>query len=394
MKAPGASRVALTTLARGPGWGPSLAVAAVAFAVFRAATEVVGLVVTARRGPAAPPGGSGPLGMWRQWDVNWLIDISRQGYRALSHVVAADGSVKDGTAFPPAMPLLLRGTSALGLSAEAGTLLLSGLFLLLALAVLYRLTTINVGSDVARWTLVFLLVYPFSLFFATGYAESLVLLGTVSAFYAARRTLGLVAGIAVSVALMAKVVAVVALLALTVEWLGWEPGAPVGRRRGSVVGLVALWLPPLVAVGAWMAYLGATFGDPLRFVKAQRLWGRAVGFPLHDLGLVVGGSTNAGVRFIDGLDLLALVLVGVMTVYAFRRLRPSSGVLLAVYFLVFAFNTSLQSNGRHLSPLFPIFVGLAHVTQRRPWLRWPLLVGQLSLAVLLTARFVTGHWAG
>ena len=238
------------------------------------------------------------------------------------------------------------------------------------------------------------LVYPFSLFFGTGYAESLALLGTVAAFLYARRRIWLLAGIAVAVALLAKVVFIVLLVPLTVEWLGWDPAAEPRRVRRTPVGLAALWMPPLLALGAWMAYLGRAFGDPLRFLAAQKLWGRSLGLPAQQVGMIFDSHVNSGIRAINALDLAAVVLLLVMAVYAFRHLRASYGVLLGVFVVIFAFNTSLESNGRHLSVLFPIFLGLAHWTEGRTWVRVVLVVVQLPVAALLVARFATGHWAG
>jgi len=169
-------------------------------------------------------------------------------------------------------------------------------------------------------------------------------------------------------------------------------GLTIDRRR--LLRLVALWLPALAALGGWMLFLQLEFGQPLRFLAAQKGWGRALGLPLAQVGYVFDPTRNAGVRFIDAIDSLSLLLLAAMTVYVYRRVRPAYGVFLGLLLAVFVFNTSLISNGRHLGVLFPIFIGFSVWTQRRPWLRWVLLVAQLPLSVLLVARFASGHWAG
>ena len=195
-------------------------------------------------------------------------------------------------------------------------------------------------------------------------------------------------------ALLAKIVFILLLLPLSMEALEWRGGLGVTLDRRRAGRLLALWLPALLALGAWMLYLQAEFGNPLRFLAAQQGWGRAIGLPLAQIGYIFDGSRNLGVRFIDAIDSLSLVLLAVMGVYVYRHVRRTYGVLLGVFLLVFLFNSSLISNGRHLAVLFPIFIGFAVMTERRRWLRPVLVLVQLPLALLLVTRFATGHWAG
>ncbi|MFN2462519.1 MAG: hypothetical protein ABR573_01285 [Candidatus Dormibacteria bacterium] len=376
-------------------WREGLVAAAAAFAVFRVLTELVGLAA-AYRGSAPGQALSDPsvtYRVWSQWDFNWFSDIAAKGYRALGHVVTG-GRAHDGAAFPPAMPLLLRAGGAVGLPAGATGVLVSAVFLLLALAALYILVRDDHDASVARWTLVLLLAYPFAFFLGTGYAESLVLLCAVGAFLAARRRAWWVAGILVGVALLAKIVFILLVIPISLEAIEWGGGIPSSIRRRHLPRLLATWVPVITALGAWMIYQQVVLGDPLRFLKAQRGWERALGLPLAQVAYIFDPARKLGVRFINSVDTLALLVLAVMTVCVYRRVRPTYGVLLALLLAVFTFNTSLASNGRHLAVLFPIFLGLAIMTERRTWLRPLIVVAQLPLALLLLSRFVTGHWAG
>jgi hypothetical protein len=292
------------------------------------------------------------------------------------------------------MPLLMRAGEAVGLLPNTAGVLWSCLFLGLALVMLYALVRGDHGPDAARWTLLFLLVYPFALFLGVAYAEALVLLCVVAAYMATRRGWWWVAGALVGVALLAKIVLILLVVPLALECMEWDGGRRLVLDRRRVANLVALVVPPILALGGWMLYLQAIFGQPLRFLTAQKGWGRAVGLPVDQVLYIVRSGGNAGIRFINAVDLLAVVVLGVMAVYLYRRVRPSYGVLLGLFFLLFTFNTSLQSNGRHLVVLFPVFIGLALWTAGRSWLRVALVAVQVPLAVALIARFATGHWAG
>jgi hypothetical protein len=376
-------------VALGVGFGALLA--------FRLSMEAVGLVSAFRGGVlgmvVARPGRL--VSIWKHWDVDWFSDIATRGYAALGHVVSGN-QVQDAAAFPPAMPLLMRLGAAVGLPADVTGLAFGTLFLGLALALLYQLALMDFGPSVAAWTLAFLLVYPFALFLGTAYAESLVLLGAVGAWWAARRGRWWLAGLMIAAALLAKIVFVLLLVPLSLEAMAWHRGRTTRAPLDMAVArrLVGLWVPPLLGLAAWTLYQQLVLGSPLRFLTAQRGWGRAIGLPLGQVGLVFDPGINAGVRFIDAIDSLALVLLAVMTVYVYRRVRPAYGVFLGVILAVFTFNTSLISNGRHLAVLFPVFIGFAVWTARRPALRWLLVLAQLPLGVLLIGRFATGHWAG
>ncbi|HEV1998378.1 MAG TPA: hypothetical protein VGR61_09660 [Candidatus Dormibacteraeota bacterium] len=362
------------------------------FLAFRGVMEAIGLVAGFRSHVVSGLGSA--LDVWNHWDVGWFSNLSQHGYRALSHVMDTPGMYHDGTAFPPAMPLLMRAGSVIGLSPNAAGIVWSCLFLALALGLLYHLAREDRGPDVARWSIVFLLVYPFALFLGVAYAEALVLLCAVGAYVAARRGLWWVAGVAVGVALLAKIVLVLLLLPLALECLGWDGRMNLVVDRRRISQLAALFAPALLALATWMLYLQVEFHEPLRFLTAQKGWGRAVGLPTEQVLYIFRHGGNAGIRFINAVDLVAVAILGAMAVYTYRRVRPTYGVLLGLFFVLFALNTSLESNGRHLVVLFPLFVGLAVWTEKRNFLRALLVVVQLPLAVALVARFATGHWAG
>ncbi|MFN2465400.1 MAG: hypothetical protein ABR598_03940 [Candidatus Dormibacteria bacterium] len=374
----------------------ALVTALIALVGFRLSTETVGLVA-AYRGRAVGrvfhhPGSLAVI--WRQWDVGWFARIATQGYPASANVRGFHGEHFDGTAFPPAMPVLMAAGRAVGVDPSLAGLLVSTLFLFVALALLFRLVRLDHPDGVARWTLAFLLVYPFALFLGTAYAEALVLMATVAAWLAARGGRWWVAGVMVGVALLGKIVFIVLLVPLSLEAVGWDGRFRVQLDRPAALRLLRLWLPALAALGAWMLYLGIQFHEPTRFLSAQRGWGRAVGLPFGQVADIFRPAVHLGIRLSYAIDTLALVDLVAMTVYVYRRVRPAYAALLAVIAAIFLFNTSLQSNARHLGILFPIFIGLAVMTQGRRWVRVVLVAVQLPIAALAVARFATGQWAG
>src|SRR5699024_9465323 len=111
---------------------------------------------------------------------------------------------------------------------------------LVALYVLYRLAELELGEQVARRSCWYLALFPGSLFFLAPYTESLYLLLTVCAFFAARRSQWLIAGLSAAVAGATRNVGAFLIVPLSVElamqYRAAPPAArPALRRR-------ALWI--------------------------------------------------------------------------------------------------------------------------------------------------------
>ena len=131
-----------------------------------------------RRSAASATSSSAPLA---RWDAVWFLAIANarlRGGRLAAH------------AFFPLYPLLSRGLAELG-GGSAGALLIAAYAVSLAaffaaLVLLYRLAALELGRRAAGPTVLLLCVFPASLFFGAPYSESLFLLCSVGAFYAAR----------------------------------------------------------------------------------------------------------------------------------------------------------------------------------------------------------------
>ena len=108
-----------------------------------------------------------------------------------------------------------------------------------------------------------------------------------------------------------------------------------------------------------MIFCAARFDDPLAFVHAEAGWNRAFAWPWHLVARTVGDLWH--LRFLDTsvastdefVSAVTMVLLVVATVSAFRHLRRSYAILLAVLTLTFACNTILESTARESLVMFP-----------------------------------------
>ncbi len=163
-----------------------------------------------------PLGGFGDvvLSPLARWDAVWYLGIADSGY---------GDADSPRTAFFPLYPLLARGAGELGGGSRGAVLLaaygVSLAALLAAMVLLYRLTALELGRRAAAPALLLLCVFPASLFLGAPYAESLFLLCSVGAFYAARTGHWAWAGLAGAAASATRSAGVLLLVPLVVLYL-------------------------------------------------------------------------------------------------------------------------------------------------------------------------------
>jgi hypothetical protein len=352
----------------------------------------------------APIGGLGEalLTPLARWDAVWYLGIAANGYT---------GEGPD-TAFFPLYPLLV---SALGgFSSSHAALLVSAYVVSLsaflgALVLLHRLVVLELGERAARSTILLVAFFPAALYFGAPYSESVFLLVSVGAFYAARTGHWAWAGACAALASSTRSAGIVLLVPLLVMYLR----ADAERRRFDVLWLA---LAPL-GVGAYCVYLELAHDDAFAFLHLQEAWFR------HFAGPFVGiwdGAVAAwdGVRqlasgsrehvyfeqagddpfrvAVHNLALFAFLVFALVAAWgALRRLPLQYGAyVVAALALPLSFPVTpqpLMSLPRFLAVLFPLFMWLALVCEERRALR-PVLAVSAALLVLATVLFAAWEW--
>src|SRR4051794_4610554 len=308
-----------------------------------------------------------------RWDSAWYLDIAHSGYAGPS------------SAFFPLYPVLVRGFAFVS---APGALLISAYAvslaaLLGALYLMHRLVTLELGSaDVARDAVLFLAVFPGALWFGALYSESLFLLLSVGAFYAARTDRWAWAGGCAALASATRSAGIVLLVPLVL--LGWDSR----ERRLRDLGWIALAPAGLVI---YSVYLAASIGDGFAYLHLQEVWFRSFAGPF---GAVPDGAVAAwdGLRQIlsgqrahvyfteagggpiapawHNVGLFAFLVLGVVGVVGVgRRLPRAYGAYVVVALaLPLSFPVGpqpLMSLPRFLAVLFPLFMWLALVCRPR-----------------------------
>ena len=306
--------------------------------------------------------------VWARWDSYWFIRIAHHGYDVAS----------GAPAFYPLYPGLVAAAGRI----VGGHYVLGGLVVSLAAAagsfiLLHRLAAQLVGDAVARRSVLYLAVYPMSLFLQAVYSESVFLLVALAAFLAAERRRFVLAGCCCGLALLARPTGIAVLVGVAL--LAWR-----GRRLPGVGAVVA---PAAALFALFPLTLWIEGRQPFAFVHVERLWYRhtatlgplgglweaarttwisleqlTVGSPTHTYGPAVGADHFAALN----LEATAFFLVATaLSIVAWRRLGAPYGLmaLIAVVAPVAtpAVDQPLLSMPRFTLVAFPIFIALAQV---------------------------------
>jgi hypothetical protein len=340
-----------------------------------------------------------------RWDATWYLDIARHGYRREAIEPA----------FFPLYSVLVRALGEITRSEIFAAIAISLAAFAAALVLLHRLTTLELGAEVAGRTVVLLAFFPTALFFSAVYTEALFLLLELGAFYAARRGRWAWAGALGALGsatrntgwLIAPVLLVLYLYGPRGDREPDVPGAS-GLRPRYALRRDVLWIA-VVPVGlfAYLAYMQIHFGDWLApYHAAQDYFHRNFDGPFS--ALWQGGEKAwDGVRDILSGDgpfgpaarkiALFLVACGALgaCVGVIRRLPAAYGAFALISIvpaLSFPYPPGpLASSLRYLVVVFPLFMWLGmRLTDRRAYIA--VVAGFAVMLAYCAGMFATWHF--
>jgi mannosyltransferase PIG-V len=327
------------------------------------------------------------LAAWARWDAGWYLSIAERGYWF-------DPKGASSVAFFPLLPLSMKGLGTLTGNYAAAGLLIANLAALGAVLALWRWVRAEAGLAAAERATLWLLVYPFSFYFHSIYAESLFFLLVTLTFHASAQGQRLAAGIWAGLAAATRPMGALLTPALAWGlWRDWRAGRPARGRDAIAV------LLPVAGLGAYMAYLWAAFGDPLVFWKAhvvgwhvQLQWTEAMYWRETLETLIRPTRMRSYTDLLQLIRVLLPVVFVALTVQVFRRLGAVPGIYTALSVVV-AVGFAPQSVGREFLAAVPAFAVLGLVGPRG-MLGETLRLCSLGLLIVFVFAFVTGHFVG
>jgi hypothetical protein len=373
-------------------------------ALFLGITYAAGALLASQHNRMAGTSALELLQRWDQWDARWFVGIAQFGYTGYRPGTSA--------AYYPLMPLAthlvavpllpLFGTTAYLI---AGVLVSNAAFLG-ALLALHALVRREYSTNVANAAVLFLAVYPKSLFTFTAYSESLFLLTSIAAILYLRRGQFIWAGALIGLATLDRAVGVVLAVPFVIEMV-----QHAGRdwRAWLKNGWPLMSIP--AALGAYMLYLHAVLGDPFAAQHAELYWRRTFTLPVQTIWVAITntfalpfGSTYQFNRVFD-LAILALgcALLAVPHTPWGRRQHIQMPLSMQAYgwvALLFPLTEPIagylpdyiSSFSRYALAAFPLFIILAQLTERRPCWHEAILVTSVALLLIFTVGFLLGSY--
>jgi Gpi18-like mannosyltransferase len=362
---------------------------AVTFIVTRlplvAIAEIAAVVIGQRPGIHYAASTNPLLAVWGRWDAEHYLTIATEGYSGTE------------PAFFPLYPFLIRLVGAVTGSHLVAGLLISNVASFLGLLYFYKLIEHEYNRHVALRSTFYIAIFPTAIFFSAVYSESLFLFLTVASFYYMRERRWIHAGIFGFFAALTRSEGILLAAPFVIEWI-------VAAREGKaeffrywlanvVRPVFGLALVPL-GLACYMAYLWVLRGDPLLFSHVQVHWGRELAWPwvsvINAFHKILHSHAQQTVSTqIQELSFTLLMLV--MLVVGFRRLRPSYSVYMALSILVPMSTASLMSMPRFALVLFPMFA-LFGLWGARPAVNNAYVAFSLPLLGLFTVLFADWYW--
>jgi hypothetical protein len=319
--------------------------------------------------------------VWARWDSVFFVRIAEHGY---GHTSAA---------FYPLYPALVwaLGHVLFGHYVLAG-IVVSLASLLGAVVLLYRVAEERLGTDGARRAVLYLAVFPMSLFLQAVYSESLFLFLVLAAFVLAERGRFSAAGVATGLAILTRANGLALVPALAV--LAWRSRDRLRAFAGLAIALPIVALYPLL--------LWRQVGDPWAFAHAQDRWHRhlSVAGPFGGVWeaftkWVPTGTLERHAIAVNAESLAFLVLFVALTVVVWRRFGAAYG-LYAVASLVIPLSYPssrwpLLSLPRFGLVVFPFFLALA-VLGRRPRVHTAIVACSALLLGVTVTQWALWQW--
>jgi hypothetical protein len=318
-----------------------------------------------------------------------LRNIAQYGYFG-PHTIA------NNTAFFPGYPAFLAAGHLILRNWVLSEIVVSGVAGCFAVVALARLARGNRA-------VLYLLTTPAAIFMMVGYAEALFLALAIPAWHAAARGRWWRAALLAALAGLVRPDAIFMMPALVIMALtgyggpGTWPRPPA--RISARLANAAKACCGLAGPAAYDAYLWLHTGNLLAWSAALRKgWDLHPSTPFQNLRTTWWAAFRhpfaASTAFEFQLEFLAMAVM-IIAVLAFLYAgRWPEATYCAVALLALSTSTWFETGPRTLLVLFPVWVGLAGLERRWPWVRYAYFSLSGPLAVVLAMLYLSGQWAG
>ncbi|MEK7617303.1 MAG: mannosyltransferase family protein [Patescibacteria group bacterium] len=273
--------------------------------------------------------------------------------------------------------------------------ILSNLFFIFAVYLLYKLLIIDFSRKKTIATLALLVAFPTSFYFGSVYTESLFLLLTISAFYFIRKGNFLFSGIFILLATATRLFGLLLIPVFLVElYLKLKNNQINFKSSEFSKAIVGLFLAPM-GILLYMLYLRLNFDNPLYFLTAQPFFGagreaeQIILLPqviFRYLKIFTTVPVNSPSFFNATIEFIFTVVPLIVLIVLFKRIRLSYLIFSLGCLILPTLTGTLSSMPRYALMGFLL---LPYISKR--YLKI-LVIIFLILQTILVSRFIRGYW--
>jgi hypothetical protein len=322
------------------------------------------------------------LDSWCRWDSQWYLVIASHGY---SFDI-------NSFAFIPLYPLTIHVLSSIFGHPELMGLLISNISLFTALYFLYKLIELKWPAQIAKNTLIYLMIFPAAFFFSAIYTESLFFMLVVLSFYFSEKRNYLLAGIFGAFASVTRIMGLILIPCILAKYLKerkWD-----WRKIDRNILYVALI--PIGLLG-YMLYQYISVGDPLAFVSAQSSYQFTRHFTIPLLPIYKSLASLITEPFYSTHLINAYSAIGfiVILIVSWKKMPLEYNIYSALSLFIPLCTISridpLLSFSRFVLVIFPVFISMG-MWNLKPLYKWLFIFILVSSQLILLADFVNWYW--
>lgn len=274
-------------------------------------------------------------------------------------------------------------------------LVFSNIAFIIGLIFLYKLIKLDFSDNVAKQSIIYLLIFPTSFYFACIYSESLFFLLSILTFYFARKRKWLYVGIFGMLLSATRIVGILILPVLFWEFYILEKNT----RQVNIKRILPLILLP-VGLLSYMLFNFLHWGNLLYFVKAQGLFGNSrsvdqiILFPqtiFRYFKIITTVSFQQYELWVASLELGITVFALFMLFVSLRKKIRMSYIIFSILALLLPISSgTLSGMPRYILVIFPIYIALASIENK--FLKTIYSIVSVFLLIILWTLFSKGYY--
>ncbi len=286
-----------------------------------------------------------------KWDCWLYTNIAKTGYDKSWYC-----------AFFPLFPLIVYGLKFLfNGDVFYSAFVLSNIFCLIAVIILYNLTLLVYSEKIALYTIAFFMASPTTLFYLIFYTESLFLMLVTLFFLMLYYKKWFYAALIAGLASATRNVGIFLSFILIFEYFRNQKWT----IKFSDYKIILYFLISLTGLLSFMIFLKFKYNDFFYFVKATQNWPERNGFtfPFWDF---LKWLKNITVTFQfkithdrNNLSFLYILITLLLIIWGIRKIKLSHAIFLLLVLLIVSVQPRIISCSRYLSSAFPVWNLLA-----------------------------------